>query len=44
MNKLIFFYAELEKLSILPSHNNFLEKPKDNPYTASYSNDYIKQF
>ncbi len=44
LNKLYFFYAEVEKEQMLPSQFNFVEKKPTNPYTVEYSNDYINQF
>lgn len=44
LNKLIFFYAELEGCSIKPSQHNFESKPKPNPFTQGYSDDFMNSF
>jgi len=44
LNKLIFFYAELEQMSIKPTQHNFEMKPKTNPFTTDVSDDFMNQF
>lgn len=44
LNKMILFYAEMEKVAAKPSQYNFNEKPTANPFTTGYSDEFINQF
>jgi predicted phage terminase large subunit-like protein len=44
LNKLIFFFAELEKFAVKPSQHNFVTKQKTSPFEQEYNDDFVNQF
>jgi predicted phage terminase large subunit-like protein len=44
LNKLIFFFAELDKFVTKASQHNFEDKPKPDPFKQGYSDDFMNSF